>query len=281
MSCKYRHESFCGLPPLAVAAKLCQASNVFLCPSSDAVRVPDAHSCLNQGALQSQAFHSISDAASTPAIFTWMNQCMPLCVGSLPSNSHLKALCMLFLTSHSKISVGMLSCKRLNCSGTVSAVLLNFVISKFACASLQVLMDEYCVPHNPITDYNTRYSGISAETLQDVTKRLADVQQIFLTHVTAETLLVGHGLENDLAALKIMHARNIDTSIIYPHPKVQPVSPPSTHPAAHPSPGFTCQLCQLARRTLVASGTFQLDDTIIDRSEFTICRRLLLLFLCC
>ena len=81
-------------------------------------------------------------------------------------------------------------------------------------------MDEYCVPDNPITDYNTRFSGISAETLENVTQRLGDIQQAFCQHVKAETLLVGHGLENDLAALKITHARNIDTSIIYPHPKV-------------------------------------------------------------
>ena len=108
-------------------------------------------------------------------------------------------------------------------------------------------MDEYCVPHNPITDYNTRYSGISAETLQDVTKRLADVQQTFLTHVTAETLLVGHGLENDLGALKIMHARNIDTSIIYPHPKVQPACPPFTYPRLNHLSSSTCQPCQTCK----------------------------------
>ena len=86
-------------------------------------------------------------------------------------------------------------------------------------------MDEYCVPTNPITDYNTRFSGINAETLEGVKNRLADVQQAFCRHVKAETLLVGHGLENDLAALKILHSRNVDTSIIYPHPKVsgQPI----------------------------------------------------------
>lgn len=85
-------------------------------------------------------------------------------------------------------------------------------------------MDEYCIPENTITDYNTRFSGISAQTLEGVTNRLADLQKAFCRHVKAETLLVGHGLENDLAALKITHARNIDTSIIFPHPKVGPCS---------------------------------------------------------
>lgn len=33
-------------------------------------------------------------------------------------------------------------------------------------------------------------------------------------------LQVGHALENDLAALRVLHARCIDTAALYPHPKV-------------------------------------------------------------
>ena len=42
----------------------------------------------------------------------------------------------------------------------------------------------------------------------------------FLGLVSAETLLVGHALENDLRVLRVLHGRIVDTAILYPHPKV-------------------------------------------------------------
>jgi RNA exonuclease 1 len=35
--------------------------------------------------------------------------------------------------------------------------------------------------------------------------------------INAHTILIGHGLENDLRALKLVHTTLIDTSIVFPH----------------------------------------------------------------
>lgn len=81
------------------------------------------------------------------------------------------------------------------------------------------LVDMLILPTNPITDYNTQYSGITADMLAGVTSRIGDARAALFEHIHAESILVGHSLENDLRALKLVHESVIDTALCFPHPE--------------------------------------------------------------
>jgi len=49
----------------------------------------------------------------------------------------------------------------------------------------------------------TEYSGITKETLKGVTTTLHDVQKQLQQLIGTETILIGHGLHNDLRQLKV------------------------------------------------------------------------------
>lgn len=83
--------------------------------------------------------------------------------------------------------------------------------------------DSYVKPGSPVLDYNTPFSGVTAETLRNVRTTLQDVQSVLLRLFTASTILVGHGLENDLRVLKLLHDSVVDTSIVFPHPRGLPL----------------------------------------------------------
>jgi len=68
-----------------------------------------------------------------------------------------------------------------------------------------------------------RYSGMTAAKLATVTTTLTDIQTRLLGLLTARSILIGHSLNSDLAALKITHPFIIDTSVLYPHPRGHPL----------------------------------------------------------
>ena len=70
--------------------------------------------------------------------------------------------------------------------------------------------------------FTLRFSGITAPLLAAVTTRLQDVQQHLLTLFSVDTILLGHSLNSDLVALKLIHNKVVDTSIVFPHPRGLP-----------------------------------------------------------
>lgn len=79
----------------------------------------------------------------------------------------------------------------------------------------EVLLDMHVLPRLPIVDYLTRYSGVDASSLEGVTARVEDARAAVLRHVGADTIVVAHSGENDLRALRLYHAKVLDTAWAY------------------------------------------------------------------
>jgi len=58
-------------------------------------------------------------------------------------------------------------------------------------------------PEHKIVDYNTRFSGLAAQQMHEVTTTLRDVQAVLLAMFSDRTILIGHSLESDFIALKV------------------------------------------------------------------------------
>ncbi|XP_041358809.1 RNA exonuclease 1 homolog [Gigantopelta aegis] len=77
--------------------------------------------------------------------------------------------------------------------------------------------ETFIKPDFPVIDYNTRFSGITEKDMNGVHTTLRDVQAVLLSLFTDRTILMGHSLESDLVAVKLLHRVVVDTSVVFPH----------------------------------------------------------------
>ncbi|KAF8759964.1 EXOIII protein [Rhizoctonia solani] len=70
-------------------------------------------------------------------------------------------------------------------------------------------------PGVEVLDYNTRFSGI--RSLEEAQLDLDGVRREMRKFIGPETILIGHALENDMRALRMVHLNVVDTAILFPH----------------------------------------------------------------
>lgn len=104
-----------------------------------------------------------------------------------------------------------IDCEMVLCEDGTDALVRVCVVDR----DLKVRLDELVKPDKAIADYRTEITGVSEKDLDEVTCSLEDIQKSMKKLLSRGTILVGHSLNNDLQALKLDHARVIDTSLIF------------------------------------------------------------------
>ncbi|XP_010527919.1 PREDICTED: small RNA degrading nuclease 1-like [Tarenaya hassleriana] len=102
-------------------------------------------------------------------------------------------------------------CEMVLCEDGTEAVVRVGVVDR----ELNVILDKFVNPNKPVTDYRTDITGVTAADIEKATLSMVDIQKKMRRFLSRDTILVGHSLNNDLKAMKIDHARVIDTSLIF------------------------------------------------------------------
>ncbi|KAK9893435.1 ribonuclease H-like protein [Cystobasidium minutum MCA 4210] len=88
------------------------------------------------------------------------------------------------------------------------------------------IFDEFIRPNGMVVDLVTRWSGVTEQDLEEKARINFEKlrRDVLGKYINDNTILIGHGLENDLKALRLVHppGRVIDTTHLYPHSKGLP-----------------------------------------------------------
>lgn len=107
------------------------------------------------------------------------------------------------------------------------------------------LLDVLVQPFGEILDLNSQYSGVFPEDLARAVSWSRDwkppaqqpgerkilqkvsspevARELFFSLIGPDTVLIGHGLENDLNAMRMVHPKLVDTILVYPHKRGLPI----------------------------------------------------------
>uniref|UniRef100_A0A1I7T9G7 Exonuclease domain-containing protein n=1 Tax=Caenorhabditis tropicalis TaxID=1561998 RepID=A0A1I7T9G7_9PELO len=77
----------------------------------------------------------------------------------------------------------------------------------------RVMIDEYIKPEGKIVHLNTEFSGIKSFHLEKA-KSLEQIHNLLFQFMNRSSVLVGHGLSNDLKVLRLVHLNVIDTALL-------------------------------------------------------------------
>lgn len=75
-------------------------------------------------------------------------------------------------------------------------------------------------PKGDVLDLNTRWSGVAE--IKEEALSFEDSMALLGEVIDANTVMVGHGLENDMNAMRLIHTKIVDTAILFPKHKATP-----------------------------------------------------------
>ncbi|EPS27051.1 hypothetical protein PDE_01992 [Penicillium oxalicum 114-2] len=84
----------------------------------------------------------------------------------------------------------------------------------------EILIDHHVQPKEKVTRWNTRWSGVSVQSMKAARRKgkviygWEKARERLWRYADQETVLIGHAIRNDLDALRIVHPRIVDTSIL-------------------------------------------------------------------
>ena len=88
-------------------------------------------------------------------------------------------------------------------------------ISVVDCKTDKALLDSLVKPTWPVVDYRSRINGITADHLASVQFTLEHAQAFMMALCSRETVIVGHAVHNDMAAIRMEHNCVADSALLF------------------------------------------------------------------